>query len=113
MNFWLDVYERRGDKRALGIIKVRKKFQFHTFCRDQSAETIRNSHVVASVQRLWNLWLPVSALEQNYRLGLGTRLRLPLLVNTIARDILYIDKWRKVCVWNNVVRFSFVKVREA
>ena len=48
MNFWLDVYERKGDKRALGIIKVRKKFQFHTFCRDQSAETIRNSHVVAS-----------------------------------------------------------------
>ena len=43
MNFWLDVYERKGDKRALGIIKVRKKFQFHTFCRDQSAETIRNS----------------------------------------------------------------------
>ena len=41
------------------------------------------------VQRLWNLWLPESALEQNYRLGLGTRLRLPLLVNT-----------RKVCVWN-------------
>ena len=48
MNFWLDVYECKGDKRALGIIKVRKKFQFHTFCRDQSAETIRNSHVVAS-----------------------------------------------------------------
>ena len=50
MNFWLDVYERKGDKRALGIINVRKKFQFHTFCREQSAETIRNSHVV--VQRL-------------------------------------------------------------
>lgn len=48
MNFWLDVYERKGDKRALGIIKVKKKFQFHTFCREQSAETIRNSHVVVS-----------------------------------------------------------------
>ena len=32
----------------------------------------------------------VSALEQNSRLSLGTRLRLPLLVNTIARDIPYI-----------------------
>ena len=50
MNFWLDVYDRKGDKRALRIINVRKKFQFHTFCREQSAETIRNSHVV--VQRL-------------------------------------------------------------
>lgn len=48
MNFWLDVYERKGDKRALGIIKVRKKFQFHSCCRDQSSEAIRNSHVVAS-----------------------------------------------------------------
>ena len=98
MNFWLDVYECKGDKRALGIIKVRKKFQFHTFCRDQSAETIRNSHVVASATFVEPV-VTSDALEQNYRLGLGTRLRLPLLVNTIARDILYIHKWRKVCVW--------------
>lgn len=94
MNFWLDVYERKGDKRALGINKVRKKFQFHTFCREQSAETIRNSLYIITHVVVSNLWLLVMVTSgrrvsaaQNPRLGLGTRLRLPLLVNTIARDI--------------------------
>ena len=55
----------------------------------------------------------MSALEQNCRLGLGTRLRLPLLVNTIARDITrdipYIHKWRKVCLWNRRLKVKTMK----
>ena len=81
------------------LLKLGRNFSFIPFVENNQLRPFA-TRMWLPVQRLCNLWLPVSALEQNSRLGLGTRLRLPLLVNTIARDISYIHKWRKVCLWN-------------
>ena len=79
------------------LLKLGRNFSFIPFVENNQLRPFA-TRMWLPVQRLW--WLPVSALEQNSRLGLGTRLRLPLLVNTIARDIPYIHKWRKFCLWN-------------
>ena len=69
------------------LLKLGRNFSFIPFVEINQLRPFA-TRMWLPVQRLWNLWLPVSALEQNYRLGLGTRLRLPLLVNTIARETL-------------------------